>query len=190
MLQINDKIKYVKESSMICVPLGTTFVVTDVQGLAIALETEMEYMGMKGIAKCVMSYDEYEKYFEKVIEKEQPKNVWTEWRGIDKTELQEILAGLKDNYFIVRYLKDYLKGYLIVERNGYKYNYIETRNNGKKTDVRIKFWGNNGSMKATSTCNITANDKFDETKGIEIALIKLFTKQIAKLSTNYIENNY
>lgn len=182
MLQINDKIKYVKESSMICVPLGTTFVVTDVQGLAIALETEMEYMGMKGIAKCVMSYDEYEKYFEKVIEKEQPEYVWTEWRGIDKAELQKILAGLKGGYFIVRYLKDYL------ERG--TYNYIETRNNGKKTDVRIKFYSNNGSVKATSTCNITANDTFDETKGIEVALVKLFTKTLAKFSTNYIENNY
>lgn len=182
MLQVNDKIKYVKESSMICVPLGTTFVVTDVQGLAIALETEMEYMGMKGIAKCVMSYDEYEKYFEKVIEKEQPKNVWTEWRRIDKVEFREIVGKLNDNYYIVRYLKDYF-----IEKSICKY--IETRNNGKKTDVRITTWGGM-NVKATATCNKTANDKFDETKGIEVALIKLFIKTLAKLSTNYIKDNY
>lgn len=182
MLQINDKIKYVKESSMIGVPLGTTFVVTDVQGLAVALEAEIVYMGMKGIAKCVMSYDEYEKYFEKVIEEEQPKYVWTEWRKIDEDELHKLFRGFRSNYYIIGYLEQYLIKKHI-------YTSIETRNNGKKTEVRITSL-NGHTTKATSACNITANDKFDETTGIKVALIRWFVKQVAKLGTNYIETNY
>ena len=178
MLRTGDKIKYAKENSMLNIPLGTIFTVTDVAVNAIYMDTEMELGGMRGVAKCVMSYDEYEKYFEKVVE--EPKHTWTEWRVIKTDELYHLIHNLEDNYFIVKYLKHYLKEST--------YKCLETRNNGKKTDVRITFADT--TTKATSTCNITADDTFDEATGIQVALIRLFAKQAEKISKFYIEKHY
>ena len=177
MLRTGDKIKYVNNSTFINIPLGTTFTVTDVTVQAIYMETEMELIGMKGVAKCVMSYDEYEKYFEKVVE--EPKPTWTEWREITSNEMRDITKSLDYDYVIIDWLTDYLK------KSG---GIFETRNNGRKTDVRITYDGT--STKATSTCNTTANDKFDETKGIKVALIKLFAKRVEQFSKIYIANHY
>lgn len=180
MLRTGDKIKYVKENSMFGIPLGIVFTVTDIKGVVVALEAEVEIDGMTGVAQCVMSYDEYEKYFEKVVE--EPKSAWTEWRKIETDEFNTITHSLNDNYFIIKYLKDYFNNQHLIQK-------IETRNNGKKTDVRITF-RNNNSTRATSTCNITANDKFDEVVGIKVALVKIFAKQTAKMSTHYIQAQY
>lgn len=176
MLKTGDKIKYVNRNSIIDIPLGTTFTVTDVTVQAIYMEAKMELCGMTGIAKCVMSYNEYEKYFEKVVE--EPKHIWTEWRKINEEELHTILHGLDEDYYITKYLKHYLK------ENGIC---IETRNNRKKTDVRVK-WGE-FCLKSTSTCN-KSFDKFNESTGIEVALIKLFVKILTHYSDIYIRTTY
>lgn len=180
MLKTGDKIKYVKANSFIGLPLGTMFTVTDIQGTVVALETKIEFGSIEGIAKCVMSYDEYEKYFEKIIEPEiieEKKPTWTEWRKIENDELYKIIHGLKEHYYIAKYLKHYIQTSEIT---------VETRNNGKKTDVRIKL---DEYVKSTSTCN-KAFDKFDEATGIQVALMKLFPKILTLYSTKYIRNNY
>lgn len=180
MLQVNDKIKYAKKNSMIGVPLGTIFTVTEIKGTVVALEAKTNLGSCIALTQCVMSYDEYERYFEKVIELETKKNVWTEWRKIERSELNKILGNLDKDCYIIEYLQDYFG------KECY-WGCFETRNNGKKTDVRITF-SPNQKVKATTTCNKV--DTFDETKGIEVALIKAFAKQIAHLSTVYINGRY
>jgi hypothetical protein len=177
MLKTGDKIKYVNENPMIGIPLDTVFTVTDVTVQAIYMETEMVVDGWRGIAKCVMSYDEYEKYFEKVVE--EPKPTWTKWRTVGDAELWNIMNCLDENHYVVKYLKHYLR-----DASWYMY----TRNNGKKTDVELRI-GVGSSFKSTSTCN-KHFDKFDEKKGIQVALIKMFPKIIAHFAKCYITNTY
>lgn len=178
MLKTGDKIKYVNANSIISIPLGTTFTVTDVTVKAIYMETEMEFGGMTGIAKCVMSYDEYEKYFEKVVE--EPKATWTEWRKVEKDELWRIMNELNDGHYVIKYLKHYFRDN--------QWWYIDTRNNGKKTDVELHM-GIGTKFKSTSTCNKHFDD-FDENKGIQVALIKMFPKIIAHFAKCYITNTF
>ena len=165
---------------MLDIPLGTIFTVTDVAVNAIYMDTEMELGGMRGVAKCVMSYDEYEKYFEKVVE--EPKHTWTEWRVVDETELWNIIGELYENHYVIKYLKHYLR-----ETDWRVY----TRNNGKKTDVKFSVglgvFGTN--FKSTSTCN-KHFDEFDEKKGMQVAIIKIFPKMLAHFAKRYIENHY
>lgn len=182
MLKTGDKIKYVKENPMIGIPLETVFTITNIDGTVITLEGEINLAGVlpRGFAKCVMSYDEYEKYFEKIIEPEvveEPKPTWTEWRKIENDELYKIIHGLKEHFYIIKYLKHYIQTSEIA---------VETRNNGKKTDVRIKL---DKYFKSTSTCN-KAFDEFDEATGIQVALVKLFPKILTLYSAKYIHNNY
>ena len=175
MLRTGDKIKYVKENPMIGIPLDTVFTVTDVTVQAIYMETEMVVDGWRGIAKCVMSYDEYEKYFEKVVE--EPKPTWTEWRVVENNEIYKIIHGLDEEFYIVKYLKHYIN---------MSQTTIETRNNGKKTDVRIHL---HKYIKSTSTCN-KAFDEFDEATGIQVALLKLFPKILTYYSNTYVQTQY
>jgi hypothetical protein len=179
MLKTGDKIKYVKENPMIGIPLNTVFTVTNIDGTVIALEGEINLCGLIPMcsAKCIMSYDEYEKYFEKVVE--EPKPTWTKWRTVGDAELWNIMNCLDENHYVVKYLKHYLR-----DASWYMY----TRNNGKKTDVELRI-GVGSSFKSTSTCN-KHFDKFDEKKGIQVALIKMFPKIIAHFAKCYITNTY
>ena len=178
MLKTGDKIKYVKENPMIGIPLDTVFTVTNIDGTVIALEGEINLCGIKGLAKCVMSYDEYEKYFEKIIE--EPKPTWTNWRTVNETELWNIISELDENHYVIKYLKHYLR-----ETHWYVY----TRNNGKKTDVKfcVGIGGTGNEFKSTSTCN-KHFDKFDEEKGIQVAIIKIFPKMLTHFAKRYITN--
>lgn len=110
-------------------------------------------------------------------EPETKKNIWTEWREVKKDELNRIINKLDIDFYIVEYLGKYFNDC---------WAFIETRNNGKKTDVRITFGST--KVKATTTCNKV--DTFDETKGIEVALIKAFAKQVANMATIYINAMY
>lgn len=185
MLKTGDKIKYTKENSLIGLPLGTVFTVTDVKGTVVALETKIEVGNMTGVAKCVMSYDEYEKYFEKVVNNKcvvENKNTWTEWRTISKNELYRIIDDFYNDYFIAEFITDFLTA-----NNGIT---LTTRNNEKKTDLCVAFTlgGTNYKIKSTSCCNKV--DKYNEIEGIEVALVKMFPKIVTLLSKNYIEENY
>lgn len=178
MLKTGDKIKYVKANSFIEFPIGTIFTVTDVQNLNIAVIGEYGTGEMKVGIKGVMSYDEYEKYFEKVVE--EPKPTWTEWRRISEKELWEIMNELKEGHYIINYLKHYLKDNPLW--------YVCTRNNGKKTDVELTI-GLSTKFRSTSSCNKYFDD-FDESKGIQVALIKTFPKIMTHFAKCYITNTY
>lgn len=182
MLKTGDKIKYVKENPMIGIPLETVFTITNIDGTVIALEGEIAFLGVLPMcsAKCIMSYDEYEKYFEKVIEPEvveEPKPTWTEWRTVENSEIYKMLHSLDEEFYIVKYLKHFIN---------MSHTTIETRNNGKKTDVRIHL---HKYIKSTSTCN-KAFDEFDEVTGIQVALLKLFPKILTYYSNTYIQSQY
>lgn len=175
MLQVNDKIKYVKENKAMGIPLNTVLTVKEIHGVALKVEGSCVMRGMECVIQGVMSYDEVEKHFEKVVEKEQLK--WTDWRTISSSELHKIVRQFDSAYAITSYLRDYLLKTICK---------FETRNNGRKTEVRAKLYNN--TIKATATCNKV--DKYNEETGIKVAIIKLFVKKIAELSKIYINEHY
>lgn len=87
-----------------------------------------------------MSYDEYEKYFEKV-EDITVKRTWSEW--------------------------EYKKGieFYVFEDETYGFSY-SVRTNGKKVQLKIET-GKNDTIRSEASCN--KNDKFDFNKGLELA---------------------
>lgn len=176
MLKTGDKIKYVKENPMIGIPLNTVLTVTEVNNTVIALEGQMNLIGFipMGIVKCVMSYDEYEKYFEKVVEtetkSEAPKRVWTEWAKIDTQDRNQITncAGAMCS----KCASGSFCG---------KMEKIEYRTNGKKIKVRYKI-GENQYINSEATCH--KEDIFNLFTGLKVAVYRLGVK----LSQYYLKN--
>ena len=115
---------------------------------------------------------------EKIVE--EPKPTWTEWRIVNANEVWKIMNELKGNHYVIQYLKEYLKD---------AHWYMYTRNNGKKTDVKLSIGFGNTVFKSTSTCNKHFDD-FDESKGIQVALIKIFPKLITYFAHKYITKQY
>ena len=84
MLKIGDKIKYVKENVFMEFPLGTIFEITDIRATTLAVVGEYKVNGVTtGKIQGIMSYNEYEKHFEKYVEKEADKrSQYTNWKTI------------------------------------------------------------------------------------------------------------
>lgn len=168
MLKIGDKIKYVKASWLIDIPLGTVMTVTDIKGVIVSAKADYVDNNVFGTFRCVMSYDEIKKYFEKVVETETkpeaPKRVWTEWKAIEY-ECQNAITNCDNT------LCAYCKYNAVCNRM----SLVEYRTNGKKVMVRYKT--DNKYIKAEATCYKT--DTFDLIKGLKIACTRLGVK-IAK----------
>lgn len=95
-----------------------------------------------------MSYDEYEKYFEPYDEPAQIERKWAEW---SECEIEHI------------------------DENGIHNVIIETRDNGKKYQVRtVDFFVN---LRAESTCS--PSDKFIFEVGYDLAVARLRAKMAA-----------
>ena len=165
MLKIGDKIKYVKASSFIEMPIGTEMTVTDIKGTTVAIEASFELGNCKAVVQGLMSYDEVEKYFEKVVETEvkpeTPKRVWTEWEKIDSND-HDCITNC-DNITCKE-----CKFYSIC--NIYD---IEYRTNGKKVMVRYQI-SENQYIKSEATCHET--DTFNLLTGLKVASLRLGIK--------------
>ena len=165
MLKIGDKIKYVKANSFIVMPIGTEMTVTDIKGTVMAVEAHFQFDNCKAVAQCVMSYDEFEKYFEKVVETETkteaPKRVWTEWTNLNDVEKLSCgyISSCKGCWF--NKLCDF-----------FDMDNIEFRTNGKKVMVRKS---NDNRIKSEATCHKT--DTFDLTTGLKVAIARLAVKE-------------
>lgn len=171
MLKIGDKIKYVKASSFIEMPIGTEMTVTDIKGTVVAVEATFQIGNCKAVAQCVMSYDEFEKYFEKVVETETkpeaPKRVWTEWTKIDDADAKEVPKICDGRcakeccwcFDVCDYFNDV--------------GIIQYRTNGKKIMVRYKT--ENGYIKSEATCH--KEDTFDLLTGLRVAITRLAIKK-------------
>lgn len=165
MLKIGDKIKYVKASSFIEMPIGTEMTVTDIKGTVVAVEATFQFGNCKAVAQCVMSYDEFDKYFEKVVETETPKRVWTEWdKVIDAEDVAECsyIHSCSDCWF--------QKVCDVIEMDE-----IEYRTNGKKVMVRTIINEDGHYIKSEATCHKT--DTFDLTTGLKVAIARLAVKK-------------
>ena len=172
MLKIGDKIKYVKVNSFMEFPIGTVFEVTDIKGTALAVKGEYK---ANDTVICyiegLMSYNEYEKYFEKVIEevKTEKKNPWTEWKKIKNV--------------------DYCCG--TCSKCSFKYvcdigdvDDMEYKTNGKK--IMVRYTTPSGKVvKAHSTCNKV--DTFNLEIGLKVALARLNVKVAEEYSKSFIE---
>lgn len=179
MLKIGDKIKYVKENSFMEFPIGTVFEVTDIKGTALAVEG-LYKVGVvpKGIIRGLMSYDEYEKYFEKVVEEvktEPKKSPWTEWEEIKNVKMCEDVYGDCD---VCPFL--YMCDIPLAD--------IEYKTNYKKIMIRYKM-PNGEVVKAHSTCNKV--DTFNLEVGLKVALarlnVKLAEENLQKNFKSFIE---
>ena len=166
MLKIGDKIKYVKASSFIEMPIGTEMTVTDIKGSVVAVEANFQFGNCKAVTQCVMSYDEFEKHFEKVVEtktkSETPKRVWTEWAKIDAQDRNQITncAGA-------------MCGKCASGSFCGKMEKIEYRTNGKKIKVRYKI-GENQYINSEATCH--KEDIFNLFTGLKVAVYRLGVK--------------
>ncbi|WP_395546828.1 MULTISPECIES: hypothetical protein [unclassified Lacrimispora] len=101
-----------------------------------------------GVHLGCMSYDEYEKYFAPYDEPVQAERKWTEW---SECEIEHI------------------------DKNGICDVIIETRDNGKKYQVRTVDF--DVVLKAEATCSPT--DEFNCNDGYDLAVARLRTKMTA-----------
>ena len=166
MLKIGDKIKYVKANPLIEMPIGTEMTVTDIKGTIVAVEAEFHLGNCKAIAQCVMSYDEFEKYFEKVVETETkpeaPKRVWTGWENLNEAEK-----------LACRYIHSCNDCWFNKLCNFFDMDSIEYRTNGKKVMVRHRV--GNRYIKSEATCH--KSDTFELTTGLKVAITRLAVKK-------------
>ncbi|WP_313069905.1 hypothetical protein [Lacrimispora sp.] len=101
-----------------------------------------------GVHLGCMSYDEYEKYFEPYEEPVKVEREWTEW---EECEIE------------------------YVNENGLSDVIIETRDNGKKYQVRtVDFFVN---LRAESTCS--PSDEFNFEVGYDLTVARLRAKMAA-----------
>lgn len=170
MLKTGDKIKYVKASSFIETPIGTEMTVTDIKGTVVAVEANFEFDNCKAVVQCVMSYDEFEKYFEKVVETETkleaPKRVWTEWKCVEDSEDVPQCGDCTCSKS---------KCWFFDVCNYFNMENIEYRTNGKKVMVRCHDDDNDNYIKSEATCHKT--DVFELTTGLKVAIARLAVKK-------------
>lgn len=168
MLKIGDKIKYVKASSFIEMPIGTEMTVTDIKGTVVAVEANFQLGNFKAVAQCVMSYDEFEKHFEKVVKTKTkpvtPKRVWTEWKVV--VEAKEV-----ENCSDIHYCSEC---WFAKVCNIFDIDKVEYRTNGKKVMVRYKI-DDSHYIKSEATCHKT--DTFNLITGLKLAVARLAVKE-------------
>ena len=175
MLKIGDKIKYVKANPLIEMPLGTTMTVTDIQGIAVAVEANCQIGTCNAVIQGVMSYDEVEKYFEKTIEEEVKKSTtytWTKWQTIKP--LSEIIQCLQGNSSCTD-----CPYYAVCDYD----DEVEYKTNGKKIMVRLNM--GNKYLKSYATCHKT--DSFNLNTGLRVALARLNVKIAQERLNSVIE---
>lgn len=164
MLKIGDKIKYVKANSLIGMPLGTVMTITDIKGVVVAVDANYAVGNCNAVIRGVMSYDEVEKYFEKVAEEKiEKKNTWTDWDIAPA--ISEITHCCEDDTVLCSacpysYICDYEDA-------------VEYKTNGKKIMARLKM-NEDKHIKSYATCHKT--DTFNLNTGLRVALARLNVK--------------
>jgi hypothetical protein len=181
MLKIGDKIKYVKASSFIEMPLGTILTVTDINGTAIAVQGDYKVNGcVIGQIKGIMSYDNYENHFEKIVEPKTIVTEWSEWKTKGMCDINNIECDPCEHCTFCLAC-----------------SYADTllyRHNNKKVMVKITamsthLYPNMPNGKVLTACaSCHPDDTFDLNKGIKIALEKI-NKQIAKRIIKVTDEN-
>ena len=188
MLKINDKIKYVKKNP--CwgnLPIGIEMTVTDVVGTTIACVASNVVNG-KTISRynVIMSYDEFEKWFERVndnIEKSESKQIWSGWRPITTNNalwcVRNIYRANRANNDMI-YVQYLCNKYIITSDTDIWY-----RSKGNQVQVIFKF-DNGTSIVANAKCNTKGGDTFDIKKGIGLGVLRCFIKTMIKDLDNII----
>lgn len=172
MLKIGDEIKYVNANPFIEFPLGTVCKVTNIKDTAIEIVGDYKVNGnVIGKIQGVMSYDEYEKYFEKSFEK---THEWTDWTKLNVSDICT-KCGCCGIEICCNYGND--------ENIYYKHN-------GKRLVMKTAVYPNvvypNGKV-IRVYANCSPVDTFDVNTGIKVALMRL-EKKLAKDKISYLEN--
>lgn len=146
-----DKIRLIKQMGVFN-NIGEICEVTDIQeGGVICFKFGGCHLG------C-MSYDEYEKYFEKV-EDITVKRTWSEWERRNNIVLP-------------------------LDKQRYGFSYF-VRTNGKKVQLKIEI-GKNDTVRSEASCN--KNDTFDFDKGLELAKRRLIIKFLERKVENFAKS--
>ncbi len=149
-----DKIKLVKPMGVFT-NVGEICEVTDIK------EDGIICFRFGGVHLGCMSYDEYEKYFELVSEKQ--KRVWNEWESCS--------FDLVESYQI--YDLD-----ICFDNDVSDCGRLWYRDNGKCVQVQVRTDGK--ILRASATCH--NDDAFNFQVGMKLALKRLFPKVLAYLS--------
>lgn len=183
MLKIGDKLKYTKTNWLIDIPLGTVMTVTDIKGVNVSAKADYKTNNnVFGTFKCVMSYDEIEKYFEKVSKISNEKtnknvNKWSGWQVLSAYNASRSLYSVAQ-YFNSEF-NDYIQSYYT---KVYEFcPNIQYRTNGKEVQIKVTT-STNHILKVSSRCNKV--DTFDLNVGIGICLYRMYV-EIMKHKINH-----
>ena len=163
MLMKGSKIKMVKQVPGFSLETGTVFTVDDIaEGMTIQFSCSM--------GAGIMSWDEFNRYFEEFHEK--PKEKWSEWQyaGGLYHDLSKCVFAHVD----------------ILREHEIRFYY---RQKGRMTQIKLVYDPGTGivedgiSVKATAKCS--PYDEYDFRKGYYLAL----SRAMDKLSKEIIENN-
>ena len=156
MLMKDSKIKMVKQVPGFSLGTGTVFTVDDIaEGMTIQFSCSM--------GTGIMSWDEFNRYFEEFHEESKVKEKWSEWEDVGSLGHE-----LNDRPFCdADVLED---------------NYIRiwVRQKGRMVQVRLMFESGTGivedgiSVKATAKCS--PYDRYDFRKGYYLALSRAMDK--------------
>lgn len=186
MLKIGDKIEYVRTNGFMDFPLGTVFTVKDIKGTVLAVEAHYQVDGLTvGNIQGVMSYDEYEKYFDKHIEEQtETTSAYTKWETYDYS------ADIDANVDCANCLCNLLCHYQDVLEVQYKHNNKKLAIKAKLAPTNIYPYAPDGKVLTVyTTCH--PEDEFNLEKGLRIGLEKLNKKiaqQIVKTVNKNLEN--
>ena len=178
MLRVNDKIKYVKANWLIDMPIGTVMTVTDIKGATVACNADYNVNGDKvGEFQVVMSYDEVEKYFEKVnsdVKETKTKSVWSGWKPINNAYALWYVRNIHREHKSNMYLQYLCNEYLTSADTNIWY-----RIKGNQVQVMFKL-DNGSSVISNAKCNTKGGDVFDINKGIGLGILRCFIKTMIK----------
>ena len=180
MLNIGDKIKCVKANPLFSFPVGTIFEVTDIQGTVLAVYGEYKVDGMSvGEIKGVMSYDEYEKYFEKYEEEKTAKSEYTNWETLDYCGMEGCVCNECPYNLLCSFQENQT---------------IQFKHNNKKVAIKAKLYptplypdAHDGKVLTVYTTR-HPDDKFDLDKALKIGFERL-NKEIAKQTIKMANKN-
>ena len=179
MLKINDKIKYVKRNPLwVNFPIGTVMTITDIAGTTVAGVADYKVNNdVVGQINVVMSYDEFEKWFERVndnIEKSEPKSVWSGWKPINNAYALWYVRNIHREHKSNMYLQYLCNEYLTSADTNIWY-----RIKGNQVQVMFKL-DNGSSVVSNAKCNTKGGDVFDINKGIGLGILRCFIKTMIK----------
>ena len=176
MLKIGDKIKYVKENVFMEFPIGTIFEITDIRATTLAVVGEYKVGGVTtGKIQGIMSYNEYEKHFERYIEETTKKqSTYTDW------ETYEYICDCDCDRCVLQCICTYMNGSNISD--------IQYKHNNKRVIAKVCVSGLFPNMPDGKVITVCASCHPEDVFNLNIGLGACINKLNKKVAQQIIKN--